>query len=192
MSHRIVTFALLATATLSSLATSAPSFYVGDRVGGSFTTDRGADAEFTITMTATEDALPEVEGGFSPQGGGGEGGLTSQLNLELELRTQGTLGFGRTDTNVTVELWMDTPEGDWLIGEDQLDVSSEENGFVSLVVDGVFSTCPTDADCTREMTLVVAQSGDARLKIKHDAELSVMAGLPMAAPKTAEVEVHID
>ncbi|MCB9676995.1 MAG: hypothetical protein H6737_17900 [Alphaproteobacteria bacterium] len=192
MSRSLVSFSVLFAAVVSSIATSAPAWTVSDRETGKLTLDRGDALELGIELFATGDALPDVEGGFAPQGGSGEGGLVSDLDVELEIATVGTLGFNRVDTTVTVELWMDTDEGDWLVDEAEVDVLAGEPVAIELGADGVFAGCPTGEDCQRALTVVLTQTDDAKLRVKHTARLFVRAPLVGPAPDTAVVEVAVD
>lgn len=132
-----------------------------------------------------------MEAGITPQGGSGEGGLDTSLTVELTLASTGTLGFGRTDTTVVAELWMDTEEGDWLVDDAEVDVLAGEPVEIELFASGVLATCTPAVDCERALTVVLHQSDDAKLKVKARARALVAAPLLGPAPDTAELEVDL-
>lgn len=189
--NRFATLTVFAAALVASIATSAPSWSLSDHDGGSVRTERGDGVTLAIALSANAQALPEVEGGQSPQGMPSEDGLQSSLTVELDLRSQGVFGVGREATMVHAELWMETDEGDWLVDELDVEVGLDEPALVQLAADGVFSGCAPEAPCDADLRVVLTQDGDARLRVRYDARGRVLAPLTGPAPKEAELLVAV-
>lgn len=191
--RRFFAATLFAAALVASIATSPPSWSVGGHDRDRFVTERGQGMVFDIVVSANAEALPEVEGGVAPpQGGGGEDGLVSGLTLEVELRTQGTLGIGREATAASLALWMASPEGDILVAEEDVEVDTESPVTLFLQADGVLGLCAPVEPCTSDLWLEIVQDGDARLRATVKATARVHAPLMGPAPKEAELLVEIE
>lgn len=191
--RHFVSAAVLAAAIVSSIATSPPQWSVVDRERVTERTERGDGLAFDLAVSATPEALPEVEGGVSPQGGSSDEGLQTVLTVDLALRSQGVLGGGREDTDVHAELWMETPEGDWLVDELDAFVGGDDGEPVlaELRADGVFAMCAPLTSCDADLSVVITQTGDARLKVGLDARVMVFAPLYGSAPDEAAVFVEV-